>query len=437
MSGRGKGQKGTNTGKGSKTYGAKTSTPPTIMAADVRAMQPNGAGLAGVGGPQLLAQLLQSLIQPGAPSTAGGNTNVQMTPREYSDYIADCNARAKREETEKEVKLAEAIAAGVKAGLAAQGLPATTNVDGQRKKAKTKKPKATASPDSDSEAAGGLVSSSDSESAPPSPAAKARAKRLRQKKTKKDAEALTRKELDELNNFKNVVTELLAGPASDDEEDNQVKIGHLKRHLRLAVREVEKTTPRKAPKTLTPKKAAVRPLQLGLEAESAEGSEAEGSSKTPYECMMAKLGLPASTVKTVTIVAKKQPKQTATPQTRLVNLAKSFEGAAKEINQEEYPFPNPTKQEIEALQHITATIIGMMGKCDATKRRTSGKATAWTVSQTMITEGLGDVIGLRIARKQTMESYLTVLLLWLLQGGTDFNADPYLKQLMADSQSMT
>ena len=53
----------------------------------------------------------------------------------------------------------------------------------------------------------------------------------------------------------------------------------------------------------------------------------------------------------------------------------------------------------------------------------------------MITEGLGDVIGLRIARKQTMESYLTVLLLWLLQGGTDFNSDPYLQQLMADSQS--
>ena len=233
------------------------------------------------------------------------------------------------------------------------------------------------------------------------------------------------------------MTELLAGPASDDEGDNQVKIGHLKRHLRLAVREVEKTTPRKAPKTLTPKKAAVRPLQLGLEAESAEDSEAEGSSKTPYECVMAKLGLPASTVKTVTTVAKKQTKQTATPQTRLVNLAKSFEGAAEEIDLETYPFPNPTKKETEALQHITATIIGMMGKYDATKRRPSGKATTWTVSRTMITEGLGDVIGLRIARKQTMENYLTVLLLWLLQGGTDFNRDIYLKQLLADSQSMT
>ena len=116
------------------------------MAADVRAMQPSVAGLPGGGTPQLIAQLLQSLTQPGAPSTAGGNTNVTMTPREYSDYVADCNARVKKEETEREVKLAEAIEAGVKAGLAAQGLPATTNVDGQRKKAKNKKTKSDCSP---------------------------------------------------------------------------------------------------------------------------------------------------------------------------------------------------------------------------------------------------------------------------------------------------
>jgi len=181
----------------------------------------------------------------------------------------------------------------------------------------------------------------------------------------------------------------------------------------------------------------VRQLRMGLAVESEEDSEAEGSSKTPFEWVLAKLGLSASTVKTVPPVAKKQPKQAATPKTRLINLAKSFEGAAAEINLEEYPFPKPTEQDIETLQHVTATIIGMMGKYDATKRGTSGKATTWTVSKTVITEGLGDTIGLRIARKQTMEHYLTVLLLWLLQGGTDFNADPYLKQLMTDSQSMT
>ena len=54
----------------------------------------------------------------------------------------------------------------------------------------------------------------------------------------------------------------------------------------------------------------------------------------------------------------------------------------------------------------------------------------------MITEGLGSVIGLYIARKQTMEDYLTVLLLWLLKGGIDFTQDRYLQELLTDSQSM-
>ena len=116
MSGKGKGRQGTTKGNGKKPWEAKTSTP-TVMAADVRAMKPSGAGLAGGGNAQLIAQLVQSLAHPGAPS-AGGNTNVQMTPREYSEYVADCAARGKKEETEKEVKLAETIAVAVKAALA-------------------------------------------------------------------------------------------------------------------------------------------------------------------------------------------------------------------------------------------------------------------------------------------------------------------------------
>ena len=122
----------------------------------------------------------------------------------------------------------------------------------------------------------------------------------------------------------------------------------------------------------------------------------------------------------------------------MVNLTKSLEGAAREIDQEACPFPIPTEQETETLQHITATIIGMMGKHDATLKgaKRSGKATTWTVSQTMITEGLGSVIGLYIARKQTMEDYLTVLLLWLLKGGIDFTQDRFLMELLTDSQSM-
>ena len=65
MSGKGKSRQGTNKGNGKKPYETKASTP-TVMAADVRALKPSGAGLAGGGTPQILAELLQSLAHPGA-----------------------------------------------------------------------------------------------------------------------------------------------------------------------------------------------------------------------------------------------------------------------------------------------------------------------------------------------------------------------------------
>ena len=83
--------------------------------------------------------------------------------------------------------------------------------------------------------------------------------------------------------------------------------------------------------------------------------------------MRDKLGLPTVT-KTGTTV-KKTATKAATPKTRLVNLAKSLEGAAKEINLEETPFPTPSKQETETLESLTATIIGMMGKYDVTLKK--------------------------------------------------------------------
>ena len=58
------------------------------------------------------------------------------------------------------------------------------------------------------------------------------------------------------------------------------------------------------------------------------------------------------------------------------------------------------------------------------------------MSETIFTEGLGSVIGLKRARKQSLEEYITVILLWLLQGGTDFTQDRYLQELVNDSQSI-
>ena len=62
----------------------------------------------------------------------------------------------------------------------------------------------------------------------------------------------------------------------------------------------------------------------------------------------------------------------------------------------------------------------MMGKYDVTTRskgaKAPGKATTLKESETIFTEGLGSVIGLQRARKQSMEDYITVVLLWLHQG---------------------
>ena len=137
MSGKGKSRQGTNTGNGSKTYATKASTP-TIMAADVRALKPSGASLAGGGNTQLLAELLQSLTHPRA-GVGTGNTNVQMTAHEYAEYRTHCAAQGQKDEAEKERKQAEAITVAVNAALIKyQGLPTITNVDAQREKAKLK-----------------------------------------------------------------------------------------------------------------------------------------------------------------------------------------------------------------------------------------------------------------------------------------------------------
>ena len=113
MSGKGKGRQGTTKGNGKKPWEAKTSTP-TVMTADVRATKPVGSSLAGGGSVQLIAQLVQSLAHPGAATTQG-DVKVQMTAHEYA---ADCEARGKKEDTERKKELAETVAVAVQATLA-------------------------------------------------------------------------------------------------------------------------------------------------------------------------------------------------------------------------------------------------------------------------------------------------------------------------------
>ena len=58
------------------------------------------------------------------------------------------------------------------------------------------------------------------------------------------------------------------------------------------------------------------------------------------------------------------------------------------------------------------------------------KADADLGAQTMLTEGLGDTIGYRVPRGAETESYIAVLLIWLIQAGVDFTADPYTNLLL-------
>jgi hypothetical protein len=78
----------------------------------------------------------------------------------------------------------------------------------------------------------------------------------------------------------------------------------------------------------------------------------------------------------------------------------------------------------------------MMEKFDATVSTRGAKKGSTKVSRTFITEGLGSCIGYTPARGQTTENYLTVVLMWLILGGTDFTQDIFLNEMMEDSQML-
>ena len=67
---------------------------------------------------QLLAQLVQSLSNPGAAHQ--GDVKVQFTASEYAEYVAVCAARGKKDEAVKQKELVAAIEAAVGVALAAQ-----------------------------------------------------------------------------------------------------------------------------------------------------------------------------------------------------------------------------------------------------------------------------------------------------------------------------
>ena len=68
-------------------------------------------------------------------------------------------------------------------------------------------------------------------------------------------------------------------------------------------------------------------------------SDADGDTKTPYEVLKEQLGL--STVKKTVADKKKTTTKISTPMNRLINLVKSLDGAARNIDVDETPYPTP------------------------------------------------------------------------------------------------
>jgi len=224
---------------------------------------------------------------------------------------------------------------------------------------------------------------------------------------------------------------VMTGTGSDGEDESQAGGGKLKRIIRHGLREVEKVTPAKPPPPTPKKSKKAGPGPLSFKEAEEEG---EASSRTlPGTAAESFQALKQLYVAPVTVTAAKKTK-TMTPKERLTNLAESIKGAATAIDKELYPFPTATPKDVTNLKQYTTTVMKMMEKFDATVSTRGAKKGSTKASRTFITEGLGNCIGYTPARGQTTENYLTVVLMWLILGGTDFTKDIFLNEMMEDSQ---
>ena len=194
-----------------------------------------------------------------------------------------------------------------------------------------------------------------------------------------------------------------------------------------------RVTPAKPPPPTPKKSKKAGPGPLSFKEAEEEG---EASSRTlPGTAADSFQALKQLYVAPVTVTAVKKTKK-MTPKERLTNLAESIKGAATAIDKELYPFPTATPKDVTNLKQYTTTVMKMMEKFDATVSTRGAEQGSTKASRTFITEGLGSCIGYTPARGQTTENYLTVVLMWLILGGTDFTQDIFLNEMMEDSQML-
>ena len=383
---------------------------------------PVGGGAEAAG----LMALLQSFVTPGV-TTKGANTFVEMTPYEltvYKGYRTKSVAQVKEAEKKEQ---AESMAKTLEQFAASYGLKKTSdNVHEKKEKISAKKTATTKGTDAGSNS----ESSSDSDE-PPIPTATAKGRRRQERRIRQKERE--KQYLEALVGLTDTLKSVMTGTGSDGEDESQAGGGKLKRIIRHGLREVEKVTPAKPPPSTPQKSKKAGPGPLSFREAEEEG---EASGRTlPGTAAESFQALKQLYVAPVTVSAVKKTKN-MTPKERLTNLAESIKGAATAIDKELYPFPTATPKDVTNLKQYTTTVMKMMEKFGATVSTRGAKQGSTKASRTFITEGLGNCIGYTPARGQTTENHLTVVLMWLILGGTDFTKDTFLNEMMEGSQML-
>ena len=170
--------------------------------------------------------------------------------------------------------------------------------------------------------------------------------------------------------------------------------------------------------------AASRHLRAQFETSTDEPSETSGSS----DLMQALRG---HFVTTPSPSTKKTIPKKQTP----IALFQAILDSLRGVDEKDHPIPDEklfkklaTKLNLAKVKPLVDNLQGAM--VNAAKAMKKKRADADLSAQTMLTEGLGDTIGFRIPRGVDTESYIAVLLIWLIQAGVDLTADPYTNFLL-------
>ena len=396
----------------------------------------NPATTVGVGAEASALQQIAAHLQQ---STPGGNTFKPGTLKtvkfnsvaEQQRMVMAMSLLKEKEARDEGVRIQTMVQAGIKAHL---GSPKRTVTPPGKGKQKQK----TQEVDEASEDETGDDSSAEQTGLIPS------SRNAKHKKRQREEYRLLKDMVPALKSFHETVSGMLSGERvveSDDEGDGTGVAGFLRR-IRSANREYHQATPSpqgklsdRNPKQGDPVKGmrgkanvASRHLHAQFETSTDEPSETSGSS----DLMQALRG---HFVTTPSPSTKKTIPKKQTPIALYKAILDSLRGAAEMVDVKDHPIPDgklfkklATKPNLAKVKPLVDNLQGAM--VNAAKAMKKKRADADLSAQTMLTEGLGDTIGFRIPRGVNTESYIAVLLIWLIQAGVDLTGDPYTNFLL-------